>query len=218
MKKENVTPFLEEIAEKMGYRLVPKIREAPEVPLPRGSEKYSNMSAQQLAGALKDVHIQMEKLKGTDDAIRERMIKFMNVEQSNEHTRSLFNNTNFDSNKLIIRNNDLVLATNLSNHISNIMKDANEKEMKSRFSDMNPEFGEMIKCISIGEAQSGMGLFVDVGTSGPEKESPKEDTPKDVPPIEPEETGPGVQPDPDDTEKKVPADERTPKKTGKTQK
>lgn len=176
MKQMNGINMMKELADKMGYKLIKKTKTNPKPILPKMDKDYKEMDSKQLQVELKHLDGKIAKIKADNENVYGKVIEFMNHEPIPEHMKTLFRNNKIDPGKILIFNNELNQMNNLRIYLSELFSFAMEKELREKFTAMNPELGKIIEevhNISIEESPSGKILRVEMKKSDKKKEETK---------------------------------------------
>jgi|GEM_PF-6235956 len=172
-KKDETMKLLEDLADKLGYKLVKKDKEQKDTFVPEDADKYKEMSSKALTSEIKMIEQDMLKLDAKNEAVRQAVDNFMRKQQSNEVTKVVFDGSRFLSHKLKVYNESQNELRKLKDYLAKILKDVLELEMKDRFEAYNPDFIGEVGNISIEHTPMGAELSVVIKPKLSEKEKTK---------------------------------------------
>ena len=173
-KKDNATKFVEELADKLGYKLVKKETNKVEDYVPEDAEKYEGMGSKSLMTEIKMIEQDMVKYDVKNNAIKQAVDNFMKKQASNEVTRTVFDGSRFLSHKLKVYNESQNNLKRLKDYLTNKLKQVSESELVSKFEAFNPDLVGEISDITVAKTPMGFELAVTVKPELTEKEKTKE--------------------------------------------
>jgi len=162
-KKIDVIKFLEEIADKCGYKLQKKEVSGSPPELPNTIKDFEEMTTKELSAEIRDLDSEIQKLGIISERVREGVINFMNNEQANEITKSVFQGARFEDRRLQIYDRGLVLKKNLVAYLQSLLKRALEKEMAQKLVALTPDLKGIVKDMTVKQTTAGMSLQVTIG-------------------------------------------------------
>jgi len=162
-KKIDIIKILEEISEKCGYKLQKKETERKIPELPPTTKQFEEMPAKELSSEIRELDTEIQKMEVISTRVREGVVNFMNNEQANEVTKTVFEGTRFEDRRLQITDKNMILKKNLKSYLQSLLKRAFEKEMAHKLVQLTPDLKGIVKDMTVKQTASGHALIVTIG-------------------------------------------------------
>lgn len=175
-KEADLVKILAGIADRFGLKLVAKERVNPIPELPKKKKNYEQMDSRKLSMEMKEIKIEKDRLETMEQKIRQDVTKFMNDQKENQYTVSVFNQGKLAEQKIVMRNIELHLVSNLYNYVEDLMKQAIEREMTEKFITLYPGHKGIVENIGI-KSNVGLGgesLLITIGKPSDTDKSDRE--------------------------------------------
>jgi site-specific DNA-adenine methylase len=172
-KKDTIIDFLTEVANLKGYELTKKKkRQTSEL---FEEDPYKDKNQTELKEILEKIEERVKKINLRNERFLYSFNKFMSDTPVNEFTKPIYNSNNFISNRVLVRDKELIKLNQISEYIKNKIKAKTNEELINKFESLHKEYKFLIKEIKLEQGSVGTMLAVDV-----EEEEIKNDSEKTV--------------------------------------